>query len=189
MPSYNWTSPGLSQMSPRRPLKHSRPYYAIATLALLAALPVAASWASTSHAGWPPKEYLLMDKGPAGRHHVLVGRPNRHNWLLGGYGDDTIYGGDAGDVIWGDYHPSGWPAHQTAVIHAGNGKNFIYSNDTVNYVWTGTNPGTVVHAFLKGTSGVIHCESPGIVVYLSHTSQRRFKLDGCRRISHFSVGH
>ena len=44
-------------------------------------------------------------------------------------------------MIWGDYHPSGWPSFQVAVIHAGNGKNFIYSNDTVNYVWTGTNPG------------------------------------------------
>ncbi len=61
-------------------------------------------------------------------------------------------------MIWGDYHPSGWPSHQTAVIHAGNGQNFIYSNDTVNYVFTGTNPRTVVHAH-EG-SGVIHCENP-----------------------------
>ena len=89
---------------------------------------------------------------------MLTGVNGKHNYLLGGYGDDTIYGGDSGDVIWGDYHPSGWPAHQTAIIHAGNGKNFIYANDTVNYVWTGTNPATVVHAH-EG-SGVIHCENP-----------------------------
>ena len=85
--------------------------------------------ASTSHAGWPAKECLKMDKGPEGRRHTIVGLNGVHNWLLGGYGDDTIIG------------------------------------------------------------GVIHCQSPGILVYLSRTSQRHFKLDGCRRISHFSVGY
>src|SRR5579862_2391472 len=98
---------------------------AIAGLALTAAVPATAM---TSHAGWPPDQHLVMDRGPAGESHVLSGRPDRHNYLLGGYGSDTIYGGNAGDVIWGDYHPSGWPARQTAVIHAGDGKNFIYAN-------------------------------------------------------------
>jgi hypothetical protein len=161
---------------------------ALATVVLLAMFTVAApALAMTSHAGWPPDQHLVMDKGPAGRHHTLVGRHGVHNYLLGGYGDDTIYGGDVGDVIWGDYHPSGWPAHQTAVIHAGNGRNVIYSNDTVNYVWTGTHPATVVHAH-EG-SGMIHCESPGIVVYTSHHALPHYKLKGCRHISFFSVGY
>ena len=111
----------------------------------------------TSHAGWPPNEHLVMDKGPAGPQNVLTGVNGKHNYLLGGYGNDTIYGGDSGDVIWGDYHPSG-ESHADGVIHAGNGKNYIYANDTVNYVWTGTNPQTVVHA--HENSGVIHCENP-----------------------------
>ncbi len=158
---------------------------ALLTALALAATPVAL--AMTSHAGWPPIQHLVMDKGPAGRANTLRGKPNVHNELLGGYGDDTIYGGSAGDVIWGDYHPSGWPAHQTAVIHAGNGKNYIYSNDTVNYVWTGTNPGTVVHA--HEDSGVIHCENPHIVVYTSHHALPHYKLHGCRHISFYSVGY
>jgi hypothetical protein len=142
----------------------------------------------TSWAGWPPKQCLKMDKGPPGQSHTLVGLDGVHNWLLGGYGNDTIIGGDRGDVIWGDYHPSG-AKFQVATIHAGNGRNVIYANDTRNFVWTGTNPRTVVHAHGPGTSGVIHCQSPGIVVYLSSISQRHFKLDGCRHISHFSVGY
>jgi hypothetical protein len=161
---------------------------AIAALALLAALSCAAPAAAmTSHAGWPANEHLVMDRGPSGRTHVLTGVNGRHNYLLGGYGDDTIYGGNWGDVIWGDYHPSGWPGFQTAVIHAGNGKNFIYANDTVNYVWTGTNPATVVHAH-EG-SGVIHCENPNIVVFTSRHALPQYKLRDCRRVSFYSVGY
>jgi hypothetical protein len=142
----------------------------------------------TSWAGWPAKQCLKMDKGPAGRSHTLVGLNGVHNWLLGGYGNDTIVGGDSGDVIWGDYHPSG-EKFQISTIVAGNGRNVIYANDTRDYVWTGTNPRTVVHAHGPGTSGVIHCQSAGIVVYMSHPSRRNFKLDGCRHISYFSVGY
>lgn len=148
-----------------------------------------ASAANTSEAGWPAKECLKMDKGPAGRRHTLVGQRGVHNWLLGGYGNDTIVGGNIGDVIWADYHPSGVPRFQTVTIHAGNGRNVIYANDTQNDVWTGTNPRTVVHAHVSGISGVIHCQSPGIVVFLGVVSERHFRLDGCRHISHFSVGY
>ena len=170
---------------PSLKLSNLRPLLAaplIATVAL-----AAPALSMTSHAGWPADQHLVMDRGAAGRHHTLIGRTRVHNYLLGGYGDDTIYGGQAGDVIWGDYHPSGWPSRQTAVIHAGNGKNFIYSNDTVNYVWTGTNPATVVHA--HENSGVIHCQNPGIIVFTSHHALPHCRLDGCRRISFYSVGY
>jgi RTX calcium-binding nonapeptide repeat (4 copies) len=161
---------------------------AVAAAALLAAAVfVAPATAMTSHAGWPSDQHLVMDKGPGGRHHVLVGEAGKHNYLLGGYGNDTIYGGNAGDVIWGDFQASGWPSFQTAIIHAGNGKNFIYANDTVNYVWTGSNPATVVHA--HENSGVIHCENPHIVVFTSRGALPHYKLDGCKHISFFSVGY
>jgi hypothetical protein len=159
---------------------------AISALAVVVVL-AAPALAMTSHAGWPPDQHLVMDKGPAGRAHVLQGKQDLHNYLLGGYGNDTIYGGRSGDVIWGDYHPVGWPAHQSAFIHAGNGKNFIYANDTINYVWTGTNPQTVVHA--HEDSGVIHCQNPDIIVFTSHRALPHWHLDGCPRISFYSVGY
>jgi hypothetical protein len=159
---------------------------ALALALLTAAVWVIPAWANTSHAGWPRIDRLLMDKGPAGEQHVLHAVPGVHNELLGGYGSDTIYGGDGGDVIWGDYHPGG-VAGQTSVIHAGNGKNFIYATHSVSYIWTGTNPATVVHAH-EG-SGVIHCENPHIIVFTSHHALPRYKLHGCKRISFFSVGY
>ena len=160
---------------------------AAAAVALLAVLVLSPSaGAMTSHAGWPSDQHLVMDKGPAGQTNTLTGVDGQHNYLLGGYGNDTIYGGDSGDVIWGDYHPSG-ESTQTAVIHAGDGKNYIYANDTVNYVWTGTNPQTVVHA--HEDSGVIHCENPQQTVYTSHHALPHYKLDGCKHISFYSVGY
>jgi len=92
-------------------------------------------------------------------------------------------------VIWADYHPSGFPRFQKAIIRAGNGRNVIYANDTVNYVWTGSNPRTVVHAHASGIGGEIHCQSPGVVLFLSTTSEKHFKLYGCHHISHYSVGY
>ena len=38
-------------------------------------------------------------------------------------------------------------------------------------------------------SGVIHCENPQIIVYTSHHAKPHYKLDGCRRISFYSVGY
>jgi hypothetical protein len=163
-----------------------RALFALPVLAATLAIAAPAA-AMTSHAGWPHDAHLVMDKGAAGKANVLRGTPGVHNYLLGGYGDDTIYGGDAGDVIWGDYHPRGFPKHQTAIIHAGDGKNFIYANDTVNYVWTGTNPNTVVHIHEDG--GVVHCENPHQVVFTSHHALPHLKLDGCRHVSFFSVGY
>jgi RTX calcium-binding nonapeptide repeat (4 copies) len=175
-------------INPNPTARRPRSARAIATVAVSAALACAAPVAAmTSHAGWPADQHLVMDKGPAGRANVLVGRAGVHNYLLGGYGNDTIYGGSAGDVIWGDYHESGWPSFQTAIIHAGNGPNLIYANDTVNYVWTGLDPATVVHA--HEDSGVIHCENPQIVLYTSHHALPHYKLDGCRHISFYSVGY
>jgi len=182
-------SPDLFFMKPRstsqrQPLPRT---IALAALALLACLALAsAATAMTSHAGWPRNEHLVMDRGPAGRSNVLTGINGVHNYLLGGYGNDTIYGGDSGDVIWGDYHPTG-ESHQTAIIHAGNGKNYIYANDTINYVWTGTNPQTVVHA--HENSGVIHCENSDQTVYTSHHALPHYKLPGCKHISFYSVGY
>jgi hypothetical protein len=161
---------------------------AIAAIAIFASLAFAGgAYAMTSHAGWPADQHLVMDKGPAGASNTLTGKDGVHNYLLGGYGNDTIDGGNAGDVIWGDYHPSGWPSHQTAVIHAGDGPNFIYANDTVNYVWTGTNPQTVVHAHEDG--GIIHCENVHQVVFTSHHARSHWKLDGCRHVSYYTVGY
>ena len=45
-----------------------------------------------------------------------------HNELLGGHGNDVIHAGPAGDVIWGDYKPSGQPTTQVDTLVGGAGQ-------------------------------------------------------------------
>ncbi len=219
-----------------------RRLFAVCALAMLGL--VAVGQASTSHAGWPMFGNRLIDFDNSGGSHTLYGIPGVHNELLGSYGSDTIYGSNAGDVIWADYHPDftqydptrrycprlkeyiGYlppsqkptpadlptvmaayrrdnaackalgpntgkpratlPPPSVAMIHGGNGKNFIYATDTTNYVWTGTGP-TQVHASVGG--GVIHCQSSQVTVFLSKRSRPHYKLPGCKHLSYFSVGY
>jgi len=134
--------------------------------------------AEANHAGWPAEECLKMDKGPAGRSHTLVGLEHVHNWLLGGYGNDTIFGGDDGDVIWGDYHPGGQSESQVDRLHGGSGNDWIYSSHGYNEIWTG---GGNDHLALVYGHGVVFCDGPGLKTFVMRylPQNRPWKLVGC----------
>jgi hypothetical protein len=160
-----------------------RPTIIALTLTLLVA--DAAASAKTSHEGWPEIDGVLrMHKHDESG--VLRGRKDRHNELLGGHGNDTIYAGDAGDVLWGDYKPSGQPITQVDRIYGGAGKDFIYASHGRNLIFTGGGA-DVVHAHFG--RGEIHCRSRTVVVYISHRSRPHYRLFGCRRVSYRTVGH
>ena len=136
--------------------------------------------ANADETGWPRiNGKRRLDTGPPGRHHVFRGYNNRHNELLGGYGNDTLYGGNIGDVLWADYHPGNQPSGQVTYIYAGNGKNFIYASHARNIIYTGTGP-TVVHADFG--RGVIHCGSAAVTVITSHRDRPFWQLPGCRHV-------
>ncbi|HEY3758483.1 MAG TPA: hypothetical protein VGL37_01880 [Solirubrobacteraceae bacterium] len=129
-----------------------------------------------SHAGWPKIDgKLIINK--QNLNATIRGDRDLHNELLGGNGDDTIYGGQVGDVIWGDYEPSGQPTTQVDRIYAGNGPNFIYTSHGTNYVNTGTGA-TQVHAHFG--HGVIHCQSSRAIVYT--TLRSGYRLIGCAHV-------
>jgi hypothetical protein len=159
-------------------------------LALLAAATVALlgvavpATANTSHAGWPRIDgVLLMHK--ADEHGELRGLPDRHNELLGGHGNDTIVAGRAGDVLWGDYKPSGQPETQVDHLIGGAGSDFIYAGHGTNVIATGAGR-DVVHAHFG--HGEIHCGRRA-VVFLSHHSRPLYRLFGCRHISYRTLGY
>ena len=146
-------------------------------VASIASLPHA-HVAIASHAGWPADECLKMDKGGQGLSHTLVGLRHVHNWLLGGYGNDTIYGGEAGDVIWGDYQPSGQSESERDYLHGGNGNDWIYSSHGFNEIWTGAGND---HLALVYGHGVIHCNGPGLKTFVMRylPENRPWTLIGC----------
>jgi Ca2+-binding RTX toxin-like protein len=155
-------------------------------LALLAATliaPGAVAIANTSHAGWPPIDHLEINKLDA--NETLTAVPGVHNELLGGHGNDTINGANAGDVLWGDYKPGGQPTTQVDRMTAGSGKDFIYASHGRNIIFTGGGA-DVVHAHYG--HGEIHCGSAQAIVYISHKSRPHYKLVGCKRISYKTLG-
>jgi hypothetical protein len=157
-------------------------------LAILLALAVScmsgAAYASTSHAGWPLIDGVLAIN-KLDQERSLRGVPGRHNELLGGHGSDSIFGSDAGDVIWGDYKPCCQPTAQVDRVYGRGGRDFIYASHGTNYIWAGAG-NDVIHGHFG--HGEIHCGGGRDVVFLSHRSRKGWRLSGCERVSYFTRG-
>ena len=147
------------------------------TLTLLA-LPASAG-AMADHTGWPRTMHHVGH--PHNESGVERGIKGVHNMLLGGDGNDTIWAGDMGDVIWGDSHPDD-PPGQSDLLHGGPGPDWIYASMGHNVIWTGAGNDHVALVYGYGT---VFCDGPGlktlVVRYLPQN--RRFKLVGCKHVA------
>lgn len=193
----------------------------LATVAL-AAVPGAGT-ASTSHAGWPKIDMLLINK--TDRNRPLDARPGKdpfagtdrryscdavhargacqryftrgkkrrvrpgikiHSELLGGHGSDTLNAGPYGDVLWGDYKPSGQPSTQHDRIFGGNGKDFVYASHGNNTIATGGGPDIVRARF---GNGIIDCGGGTDTVFVSQRVGSGYTIRNCERVSTTSAGY
>jgi Ca2+-binding RTX toxin-like protein len=118
-------------------------------------------------------------------HLVMTSLPG-HNELLGGHGNDTIYAGPSGDVVWGDYKPSGQPSTQQDALYGGPGPDFIYASHGYNQIAAGAGNDWIKAHFGRGT---IDCGGGHDVLYISRRAQRGYVVRGCERISHRTLGH
>ncbi len=139
--------------------------------------------ASTSHAGWPVFGHRYQNRTDADA--TARGLPGVHNEMLGGGGSDTLYAGDLGDVLWGDYKPGNQPTTQVDAMYGGAGNDFFYASHGMNTISTGGGM-NIVHAHYG--HGSITCGSPSDIVYLSHKSKPHYKLVGCKHISFATTG-
>jgi RTX calcium-binding nonapeptide repeat (4 copies) len=189
------------------------PILALLATALLASAP--AVLAATSHAGWPSiTGVLIMNKEDQSRpidarpgQDLFGGKDSSyscdgvhkkrcagkdgsvirtgHNELLGGHGSDTITAGPQGDVIWGDYKPSGQPASQVDRLSGGNGNDFIYASHGTNVIRAGGGNDSVKAHFGKG---IIDCGGGTDLLYVSRRAQKSYKISHCETVSHKSLG-
>ncbi len=152
-----------------------------AVLALVAALALCAPSAlgTASHEGWPRIGHHVGH--PHNESGTMRGLNGVHNMLLGGDGNDRIFAGGRGDVIWGDSHPGGQPESQHDWLHGGPGPDWLYASHGLNDIWTGAGTDHVALVYGHGT---VHCDGPGVktlvVRYLPQN--RHFRLVGCRHV-------
>jgi hypothetical protein len=126
----------------------------------------------------------------AAGHCALGGRMTAtrrvHNELLGGHGSDTIYAGSIGDVLWGDYKPSGQPAIQHDVLIGGLGNDHIYASHGYNRIEANGGDDYIKAHF---GHGIIDCGRGHDVLYISRKAQRHYKIRNCETISHTTLGY
>jgi Ca2+-binding RTX toxin-like protein len=116
---------------------------------------------------------------------VVVTSRSGHNELLGGHGNDALYAGPWGDVLWADYKPSGQPGSQVDNVLGGAGKDFIYAGHGTNVIDAGPGADYVKAHFGRGT---IDCGPGNDILYVSRKAQRHYKIRNCDRISHKTLG-
>jgi hypothetical protein len=152
---------------------------AVAAGSLLMAGAAVAPAQKASHKDWP-KIDGKTDIHQEDETTPMLGLKGKHNELLGGHGNDTITAGDIGDVIWGDYKPSGQPTTQKDILTGGAGKDHIYASHGRNTIVTHGGADQIHAHFGRGS---ITCTTKAPLVFLSHRSQKRYKLHGCPRIT------
>src|SRR4051794_19242152 len=109
-----------------------------------------------------------------------------HNELLGGHGSDTIHAGPWGDVLWGDYNPSGQSTSQHDRLFGGKGKDFIYASHGTNTINAGPGNDWIKAHYGRGT---IDCGGGTDTLYISHKAMKRYTIRGCETISHKTLGY
>lgn len=129
------------------------------------------------HTGWPSIGHHVGH--PNNESGVERGWGDVHNMLLGGDGNDTIWAGPMGDVIWGDSHAVGNPPNQHDELHGGPGNDWIYSSHGYNHIWTGAGDD---HVALVYGSGIVDCNGPGLKTLVMRylPQNRHWKLIGCK---------
>jgi hypothetical protein len=155
-----------------RPARVLPVLFALAALALT--LPAGAA-AMADHSGWPVTTHHVGH--PRNESGVERGLPGVHNMLLGGDGNDVIWAGNIGDVVWGDSHPDD-PPNQSDELHGGAGPDWIYASMGHNVIWTGAGND---HLALVYGYGTVFCNGPGVKTMVMRylPSNRHYKLVGC----------
>jgi Ca2+-binding RTX toxin-like protein len=140
------------------------------------AAPAGRALGMASHVGWPHTTH--HEGHPNNESGVMRGLPGVHNMLLGGDGNDTIFAGEMGDVIWGDSHSDQNPESQDDLLHGGAGPDWIYASHGHNVIWTGAGNDHIALVYGHGT---VFCDGAGLKTFVMRylPQNRPWHLVGC----------
>lgn len=169
-------------------------------LPLLILASAALVYADASHEGWPTEDCdyrtapdsvgARAGEGPNcgvyisheyDQNGVLRGT-GRVDELLGGHGNDLIYGRGGPDVIWGDSKPCCQPLKQHDRLRGGAGNDYIYASHGKNDIKGG--PGNdKIHAHFGHVGSSVDCGSGNDKVWLSKQRKSHYTVRNCEVIS------
>jgi hypothetical protein len=109
----------------------------------------------------------------------------RNDELLGGHGDDTLYGSQGHDVIWTDHKATGNTTKQKDEVYAGAGNDWVYASHGRNNIHGGGGQDTIRVWFGRG---FVDCGPGGNeILYVSKTQDKKVERRNCERVSHKSA--
>jgi Ca2+-binding RTX toxin-like protein len=109
----------------------------------------------------------------------------KNDELLGGHGDDVIYGHGKHDVIWGDHKATGNTKRQVDTLYGGPGKDWIYASHGRNIIDGGAGDDTIRVWFGRGR---VDCGAgDDDILYVSKTQNKKVKRKNCERVLHKSA--
>jgi hypothetical protein len=160
---------------------HRRALIPLLAIVVLAAMGAGAQ-ARAPHKGWPRINGLTW----VNKYDLSV--PYRGTWLndklLGGHGNDVLYGYGGADVIWTDYKPTGNTPAQVDSVFAGDGNDWIYASHGRNTIDAGPGNDRVRVWFGFGT---VDCGPGRDVLYVSHKTDPQVQRTDCEKVSHKSA--
>ena len=129
----------------------------------------------TSHKYWPTIDGKLQKAGDGA---VRYRGTSKSDQLLGHHGSDDIRGGDAGDVLWGDWDPKNQPSTQKDVIYGGNGTDFIFGSHGYNAIYGGNGNDVISVHYGRGR---VDCGPGRDIYHVARSRKSKYKFLRCEK--------
>jgi Ca2+-binding RTX toxin-like protein len=162
----------------------------LTTLAVAAALSLAAAGAGAAnpvgracsncsdHKYWPKVNGVFKKAGEGSVTYVGTSRSDE---LLGHHGNDTLRGGGANDILWGDWDPKGQPTTQSDVIYGGDGTDFIYGSHGRSSIYAGAGNDVISIHYGRGS---LDCGPGRDIYHVARTRKKDYKIRNCEKVDY-----
>jgi Ca2+-binding RTX toxin-like protein len=130
------------------------------------------------HRYWPTIDGVFKKAKGGG---VTYAGTSRSDELLGRHGSDTLRGGAASDILWGDWDPRGQPAAQRDVIDGGDGTDFIYGSHGRNTIDAGAGNDVVSVHYGRG---LVDCGPGRDIYHVARSRRRSYRFRHCEKVDY-----